>query len=59
MIGGERVGIGIMILKYAQLIRMEVIIVGIVIIGLIGFCLNEIFILVEKRVFRWKEIVSI
>lgn len=59
MIGGERVGIGIMILKYAQLIRMEVIIVGIVIIGLIGFCLNEIFILVEKKVFRWKEIVSI
>jgi len=59
MIGGERVGIGIMILKYAQLIRMEAIIVGIVIIGVIGFCLNEIFILVEKRIFRWKEIISI
>jgi ABC-type nitrate/sulfonate/bicarbonate transport system permease component len=59
MIGGERVGIGIMILKYAQLIRMEAIIVGIVAIGLIGFGLNEIFILVEKRLFRWKEQVSI
>jgi len=59
MIGGERVGIGIMILKYAQLIRMEAIIVGIVVIGIIGFCLNEIFILVEKKIFRWKEVVSI
>ncbi|MEW6376882.1 MAG: ABC transporter permease [Thermodesulfobacteriota bacterium] len=59
MIGGERVGIGIMILKYAQLIRMEYIIVGIIVIGLIGFFLNEIFIFVEKRIFRWKEVVSI
>jgi ABC-type nitrate/sulfonate/bicarbonate transport system permease component len=59
MIGGERVGIGIMILKYAQLIRMDHIIVGIIVIGLIGFGLNEIFIFVEKRIFRWKEVVSI
>jgi len=59
MIGGERVGLGIMILKYAQLIRMEAIIVGIVVIGIIGFCLNEIFILVEKKIFRWKEVIAI
>jgi NitT/TauT family transport system permease protein len=59
MIGGERVGIGIMILKYAQLIRMDAIIVGIIVIGIVGFGLNEIFILVEKRIFRWKEVVSI
>jgi ABC-type nitrate/sulfonate/bicarbonate transport system permease component len=38
---------------------MEAIIVGIVVIGVIGFCLNEIFIIVEKRIFRWKELVSI
>ena len=54
MIGGEMVGVGRLILKYAELIRMAEIIVGMLIIGIIWFIMNEIFIKVEKRIFRWR-----
>ncbi|MCE5335722.1 MAG: ABC transporter permease [Desulfobacteraceae bacterium] len=59
MIGGEMVGIGRLILKYAELIRMGEIIVGMLIIGVIGFIMNEIFIIIEARIFRWRSEVSI
>lgn len=59
MIGGEMVGIGRLILKYAELIRMPEIIVGMLTIGIIGFIMNEIFLLVEKRIFKWRWEVSI
>jgi len=53
------IGVGRLILKYAELIRMGEIIVGMLVIGIIGFLMNEIFIVVEKRVFRWRSEVSI
>jgi NitT/TauT family transport system permease protein len=59
MIGGEMVGVGRLILKYAELIRMGEIIVGMLIIGIIGFIMNEVFIMVETRVFRWRSEISI
>lgn len=59
MIGGEMVGVGRLILKYAELQRMGEIIVGMLTIGLIGFMMNEIFIAIEKRVFRWRSSISI
>jgi NitT/TauT family transport system permease protein len=59
MIGGEMVGIGRLILKYAELIRMGEIIVGMLVIGVIGFIMNEVFIVVEKKIFRWRSEVSI
>ncbi len=59
MIGGEDIGLGVLILKYSELIRIEDIIVGMMMIGAIGFLINEIFIFVETRLFRWKETVSI
>jgi len=59
MIGGEMVGVGRLILKYAELIRMPEIIVGMLVIGVIGFIMNEIFIIVERRIFRWRSEVSI
>lgn len=59
MIGGEMVGVGRLILKYAELIRMSEIIVGMLLIGVIGFIMNEIFIWVERRIFRWRWEVEI
>lgn len=59
MIGGEMVGVGRLILKYAELIRMSEIIVGMLVIGIIGFIMNEIFIVIERRIFRWRSEVSI
>ena len=59
MIGGEMIGVGRLILKYAELLRMSEILVGMVIIGMIGFIMNEIFIMVENYVFRWRSEISI
>ena len=59
MIGGEMMGVGRLILKYAELIRMAEIIVGMLLIGLIGFLMNEVFLRVEKRLFRWRWEVSL
>lgn len=59
MIGGEMIGIGRLILKYAELMRMGEIVVGMLVIGLIGFLMNEVFIVVETWVFRWRAEISI
>lgn len=59
MIGGESVGLGRLILKYADLLRMEEIVVGMGLIGLLGFLSNEALIALERRAFRWRTEVSI
>jgi ABC-type nitrate/sulfonate/bicarbonate transport system permease component len=59
MIGGERVGLGRLILKYAELLRVDVIFVGMITIGIIGLLMNEVFIWTEKRIFRWRVEVRI
>lgn len=59
MIGGEMMGVGRLILKYAELLRMAEIIVGMLIIGVLGFLMNEVFLQVEKRLFRWRWEVSL
>lgn len=58
MIGGEMIGLGRLILKYAELLRVDVIIVGMVTIGVIGLIMNEAFLRTEKRIFRWREEVK-
>lgn len=58
MIGGEAVGLGFLIWKYAELIRLSEIIVGMVTIGIIGFILNEMTIRIEGIAFRWKRTIS-
>jgi ABC-type nitrate/sulfonate/bicarbonate transport system permease component len=35
------------------------VIVGMLIIGLLGFLMNEILLLVEKRLFRWRWQVTL
>lgn len=54
MIGGESIGLGKLILKYAELLRMAEIVVGMIVIGLCGLVMNEILLLVEQRLFRWR-----
>ncbi|MGH8634452.1 MAG: ABC transporter permease [Burkholderiales bacterium] len=54
MIGGESIGLGKLILKYAELLRMAEIVVGMIAIGFLGFLMNEVLLLVEKRLFRWR-----
>jgi ABC-type nitrate/sulfonate/bicarbonate transport system permease component len=59
MIGGESVGIGRMILAYSLVLKMPQVLAGMLVLGVTGLIMNEIFIGVEKRVFRWREEVSI
>jgi len=59
IIGGESVGIGRLIWNYTQLLQVDVIIVGMITIGLIGLAMNELFLQTEKRLFRWRQEISL
>jgi ABC-type nitrate/sulfonate/bicarbonate transport system permease component len=54
MIGGENVGLGRLILKYADLLRTNEIVVGMLLIGMIGYLSNEAMLRLEKYLFRWR-----
>jgi len=56
MIGGENVGLGRLILKYADLLMTNEIVVGMVLIGIIGYLCNEAILLLEKHLFKWREV---
>ncbi len=59
MIGGESVGVGRLILKYAELLELGPVISGMLIIGVIGFAMNEILLIIEKKMFKWRWEVSL
>lgn len=54
MIGGENVGLGRLILKYADLLKTNEIVVGMLLIGIIGYLSNEVMLRLEKYLFRWR-----
>jgi NitT/TauT family transport system permease protein len=57
--GGISTGLGRMMTNYAELLMVPHVIVGMLIIGLLGFLMNEILLLVEKRLFRWRWQVTL
>jgi NitT/TauT family transport system permease protein len=57
--GGISTGLGRMMTNYAELLMVPHVIVGMLLIGLIGFLMNEVLLLVEKRLFRWRWQVSL
>jgi len=59
MIGGESVGIGRMIINYGELIRLDAVVVGMIVIGLLGYCLNEILLLLQIYLFPWQEKIKL
>lgn len=59
MIGGELEGLGRMMLNHAELLRVDVVVVGMVAVGVIGFVMNEVFLLVERGLFRWRRAVKL
>jgi ABC-type nitrate/sulfonate/bicarbonate transport system permease component len=54
MIGGDSLGLGKLILKYAEMLRMSEIVAGMIVIGLLGLIMNEILLVFERRLFRWR-----
>jgi NitT/TauT family transport system permease protein len=59
MIGGEGIGVGRLILKYAELLLMSPVVSGMLIIGIVGFFMNEIILVIEKKLFKWRWEVSL
>lgn len=57
--GGTNEGLGRMMVNYAELLKIPEILVGMIVIGTIGFLLNELLLLVEKRLFRWRWQVTL
>ena len=57
--GGISTGLGRMMINYAELLMVPHVIVGMLLIGLIGFLMNEVLLLIEKRLFRWRWQVSL
>lgn len=57
--GGISTGLGRMMVNYAELLQVPEIIVGMLLIGLIGFLMNEILLLIEKHLFRWRWQVTL
>ena len=52
--GGISTGLGRMMINYAELLQVPQVIVGMLLIGFIGFLMNEFLLLIEKRLFRWR-----
>jgi ABC-type nitrate/sulfonate/bicarbonate transport system permease component len=59
MTGGEPVGLGRMMINYAELLRIPEIVVGMIIIGTLGFLFNELLLVLERRLFRWRNNVTL
>ncbi len=59
MIGGEPLGLGRLIIKYAGLLRLDVIIAGMITIGIIGLLMNYIMLIIEKRILKWRPEITI
>lgn len=57
--GGISTGLGRMMINYAELLMVPHVIVGMLLIGLVGFLMNEVLLLVEKRLFRWRWQVTL
>lgn len=57
--GGISTGLGRMMVNYAELLQVPQVIVGMLLIGFIGFLMNEILLIIEKRLFRWRWQVSL
>lgn len=57
--GGTNEGLGRMMLNYSELLKIPEIIVGMILIGIIGFVLNEMLLLVEAYLFKWRWQVTL
>ena len=59
MLATELLGLGQLLYNYSSLFRMDIVFVAMISIGLLGFALNEMFILAERHLFSYARKVSI
>lgn len=55
---GAATGIGTMIQKAGMYFEMDIVIMGIFVIGVIGFILDKVVLLLERRLTSWQEVVN-
>jgi NitT/TauT family transport system permease protein len=48
-----------MMLNYAELLKIPEIIVGMIVIGAIGFVINELLLMAERYLFKWRWQVTL
>lgn len=53
---GAATGLGTMIQQAGMYFKMDIVLMGIVVIGIIGFVLDKIALLIEKKVTAWQEV---
>jgi ABC-type nitrate/sulfonate/bicarbonate transport system permease component len=58
MIAGESTGLGRLILKYADLLRTNEVVAGMLFIGVIGLGCNEVILHIEKYLFKWRTRIT-
>lgn len=54
MSGSETTGLGRLMVNYAELIRIPEIVVGMILIAVLGFAMNEGLLRAERHLFRWR-----
>lgn len=59
MIGGGMTGLGKLLLIYAEMLRMPEIVVGMIVIGITGFIMNELLLQIERRAFAYRAVVQL
>ena len=59
MIGGEPVGVGCLIINTAELLQLAPVISGMLVIGILGFIMNEMLLIAERKMFKWRAEISI
>jgi NitT/TauT family transport system permease protein len=59
MIGGESTGLGRLILKYADLLRLNEVVSGMLFVGMIGLGCNEVILRIEKILFKWRSQITL
>ena len=51
---GSESGVGYMMVWARQLFQIDIVMAGLFVIGIIGFTMNIILQIIEKRVLRWR-----
>jgi len=59
MAGGESIGIARMMINYAEVLQVAPIVVGMILIAAMGLLGNELLLLLEQRLFRWRWAVAL
>lgn len=57
--GGAPTGLGRMMVNYSELLRIPEVVVAMILIGALGFLFNEILLMTEKYLFRWRWEVTL